>query len=681
MNGKTISVPVEWALHGKTAETGSDGYRILSCSDGDLSSRNFEDVHARFTPGTPHTLPQVSLSYQLRAEHPDGTYLTLAIHEAAAGGRQDHVGREIMFTRYYCVPYPRLRNHAVSYTTLYAAFRAAGLPECCGSPLTVELPVTPPGVPTGDELARRTAALLLTAPVCVLGAEHTAMEERLAFIDGVMTLLPYGMRARMSATTWTRASQRAHRFRLFFSDAPRGGDAKDHQVVWGHPEKSVSPTDRNSRDYYRWLDDAVHRPVRALAGVADEWGFNPKQVVQMLERIGIESGDVPLDQADGGDNLHARTFAAEGNAKFGEASLLRCVENLKTGNLPGLKNSISDIAHYLEHQAADAESRSRCRAIIAGSHLLRPGLLPGKTDSRFYDALLPLAFGTPLTYRGYCQLEDCLGTGRPPAQLPNRTLLQSIEKCGLTDPVVTAIVRWYLSGKELDKWLRQANVTTLAGLVAKSWERPHHGQVVCDMLVRCLDLQRTHRNYDPRPAQAALRHHGYLAYALHLRHPDNPEYQYQVLTAFLRACFPGGMTRDAVSDALKHPMLPATPALLAAAVILLRDPDDVGFAERQYVDSVLEYTNFSPATRGMLRQRAVSRDTVPRDAVQSARYAGVAPPLSLPPAPVQAMGHEDTVAMPPPRYEEPPPGPDGKHVGKTWKGRLGGFSISGGEIE
>ena len=78
----------------------------------------------------------------------------------------------------------------------------------------------------------RVAPLLLTGrPVCVLGAEGTSHLERLEFIDTVMGLLPYGFRSRMTAATWTRATNRNHRFRLYFSSAPRA-DEPDQVVIW-----------------------------------------------------------------------------------------------------------------------------------------------------------------------------------------------------------------------------------------------------------------------------------------------------------------------------------------------------------------------------------------------------------------------------------------------------------------
>ena len=92
------------------------------------------------------------------------------------------------------------------------------------------------GNPSGEQ-AMRVAALLLTGkPVCIVGADQTVLLERLQFLDTVVSLLPYGMRCRLSASNWASSTLQTHKFRLFFASAPR--PARDDQqadlvVEWG----------------------------------------------------------------------------------------------------------------------------------------------------------------------------------------------------------------------------------------------------------------------------------------------------------------------------------------------------------------------------------------------------------------------------------------------------------------
>ena len=144
------------------------------------------------------------------------------------------------------MPYKRLADAAIGYLAMHEALRSVTLKVADGPPKEVPIALPKSRIPAADDLAVRVAPLLLRRPVCVLGAEGTSMLERLEFIDTVMELLPYGFRARMTAATWTRASNRNHRFRLFFSAAPRAGEP-DYVVTWGEPPSwSASPTGKRA---------------------------------------------------------------------------------------------------------------------------------------------------------------------------------------------------------------------------------------------------------------------------------------------------------------------------------------------------------------------------------------------------------------------------------------------------
>jgi AraC-like DNA-binding protein len=197
-------------------------------------------------------------------------HLALAIHGFASdaqspGGElmaSDDDGRPVVVTSYYCVPYVPVAEHGFSYQALYKAFTAIPLSPENGSVLPAKLPLpsSPPAAPGKgpgiDPLAARTAALLVSGrPVCVLGAQETGMAERLAFVDAVMALLPYGFRARMSAATWTRATNRNHRFRLFFSGARRDAKEPDHVVYWGRPLHHSPPAQPAKADRDRLSGD------------------------------------------------------------------------------------------------------------------------------------------------------------------------------------------------------------------------------------------------------------------------------------------------------------------------------------------------------------------------------------------------------------------------------------------
>ena len=293
MTGAETVVDVQWALYGKAVGPAED--RVLACSTGDLAMGNFADAISRFQLGTLHSLPQVSVSYAKTGQS-GRNYLALAIHKPADRGQValDDDGRPVTYTHYFCLPYAPLAGAGVTYLAMHEALRGLRLPAVNGPPLRVPVasPSWPP--PALDHLAMRVAALLLTGrSVCVLRAQDVPVAGRLGFIDAVMTLLPYGFRAKMTGATWTRATYRDHRFRLFFSDAPRAGQRRDHVVSWGHPETAViTAADGAAHEYLTWLEATVIRPIAGLTRLTDAYGFGDAPV-QNAVRIVTQSPPAP----------------------------------------------------------------------------------------------------------------------------------------------------------------------------------------------------------------------------------------------------------------------------------------------------------------------------------------------------------------------------------------------------
>lgn len=231
----TVKVTVEWALHGKEPED-AEGYRVLGQSDGVISRGLFESALARFSPGMLEKLPQVTMSW-LSLGQSDGRYVALAIHEKA-DGKMDRLGRGVILTRYFCMPFASFPDARVSYEAMYEAVRGIALPTDNGLPVPIDMAIPGPSAYSAGEQESWVAELLLTRkPVCILGAREVSILDRLRFIDAVTSMLPFGMRSQMSASTWTSTTA-MHKFRLYFSDAPRHEpvlDHSDHTVSWGRP--------------------------------------------------------------------------------------------------------------------------------------------------------------------------------------------------------------------------------------------------------------------------------------------------------------------------------------------------------------------------------------------------------------------------------------------------------------
>ncbi len=236
----TVRVTAEWALWGKRPGT-RDGDEILACSQGLFSRDDFGEIMSRYALGTLADLPQVTFSWVGGGL---SAHLGMAVQEWS--DQRDGLGRDIAVTRYCCVPYAQIAKGPVSYAELHRALGGRVLPV--DGPLTVDVPPLDLESAAGavDETVIGAAALLLTgAPVCVLNGENVPLADRLTFLDAVASLLPYGFRAKLTASTWTNSATR-HRIRLSFArHAPAGA----HSISWGRPARPSDGQDIAQRFY------------------------------------------------------------------------------------------------------------------------------------------------------------------------------------------------------------------------------------------------------------------------------------------------------------------------------------------------------------------------------------------------------------------------------------------------
>lgn len=636
MTDKTISVRAQWALHGKVLD--DEGYRVIACSNGDLSKANFTDALGRFALGALETLPQVSVSYLQPATRASGSgYLALAIHWSAGNGRRhadgvghvDNQGRPTTFTNYFCAPYTSLAPFRISYLDMYKAFSAVTLPVKDGPPR--EVPITPPAhrVPAVDDLALRVAPLLLTgAPVCVLDANETSLDERLRFIDTVMGLLPYGFRAKMTAATWTRATNRNHRFRLFFSSEPRSVEKQDHVVSWSAPEQVKIPS-RAAWYYYQWLSDKVS-PLADLTRLSSEASFGESADSQALSMVNeLKLWRMERTAAPRSPGRQSLTQARPAASRTDPVTriLAECAENVRAMNTTRVRQDIKLLEDCTRSDQISDDLRKRYRLLISRYGLLHPNPGLQRKEGALYERLLTLAFGEPVTYEALCQVEECLGTVRE--ESIHRSLLEAIVQVGLGDLRTRVLVQSDLEPKKLPKLLstRDSDARALIRELARgSWRRQRHGRVMCDATLRYLHDRRG--RYATAEIQLELHHNGYLAQAL--RGIGNEQYQVHALTMLLVAAFPEdkyphGLDKTIITDILAGSPHAPTPALLSA--VLRKIPaSEARAAWEAFAYGSVTGMNLDEETRGELRTRLPSPGREPHE-----EDLRVLPPESPPP--------------------------------------------------
>jgi hypothetical protein len=625
---KTTTVQAQWALHRQVA--GHSGNRVLACSTGELSAPNFEEAIGRFSPGPLVELPQVTVSYLQPATRPGVSYLALATHQHADElyGDDDHGDDDLgdddlgdddlgdddlgdddhgdddqrgMVTRYFCVPYLPLAQAAVTYQAMYRALNPIRLPDQDGAPIMVDIPRSSTAAPAVGDLAVQSAALLLTSdPVCVLAAAgHTSVDERLEFIDAVMALLPYGLRFRMTAATWTSPANHGHRFRLFFSDAARAGK-QDQILHWGRPEgDSFAPAPGYAIEYGKWLADKISQPTARLARLTTPIGFGREQIRQMLEEIGIASPDENLNySATGQDLLHPLPIPPMAPNRSPEEQVLRdCAAHVWAADHRLIKSDIGKLM-TIAGGRIDDDQRAHYRRIIKETGLLQHGEKPGRNTGKLYEQLLRVAFTVPFKYGDYCQVEDCLRS-----LPPHPALLQAIDSAGIAVSLVRTIVYWSLrpaDPKKLAGWYAsgEVHIDALIRLLAAERMRPHHARIILEVIQ---DLLRKAPDRWPTPAlRAALLQNGFLAHALQANQIcQTPDQELDTLSMFLKAAYPDGLDQPAISQILARNPKPPTRPLLAA-MLLLSTPGQAPLMLRSYVQGSINGMTLDQKTRSRL---------------------------------------------------------------------------------
>jgi hypothetical protein len=481
------TVVAEWALWGKAPQ--DPEYSVLRCSKGAFGRGDFHGIITRYASGAKGELPQYTVCWI-----PEGNgrerYLAVAIHELAdpdprlSGGRvRASRGREIEYIRLFCVRYDEMAKHRASYADLVESVMEYQLPVGLTDPMTVDLLESESPSFSGEirALAGNVATLLLTTrPVCILGADRVAPQDRLHFIDAVMSLLPYGLHATLSASTWASATAQDLKLRMFFTNAERGEGTEP--ATWGRPVRfDLSEPDRMTmRHYANWLEHGGSDAAEELADQTDPIRFDPDEIRHLVAELpkSRPTKDVLEELADAA----------------------------RHGRLPVVQSSVKRLRRR-RVSPPSPEAREEYRQAIRRLDLFKEHpKLHHATRASVYRVLLDLAFAPQITYRDYCVIEDCAG-GRPSEALA-RTMLNS----GLTFTPLP----WVLTGRSVGQLTDLQLMTHLQEqgnraaepitVLSRSLDtvRPPHRPALYDFSVKYL------RAYDAEP-KAELTRRGYFA--------------------------------------------------------------------------------------------------------------------------------------------------------------------------
>jgi hypothetical protein len=295
-------VTAEWAWISKAPGSHED-YGVLASSAGQTEVGSFAGAYVAGVPSSslpaddPTCPPWVTFG-----SHPTSADRQLVSVSAQDPWRgQDQALRPIWPRRFFLCWYDDLAGHQVSFRTLWGAVAPITLPRPDRRPAPIALRPQP----LGDLIARidvigfervaAIAAALLDGPVAVTGtadlrlADPSAAIDRLAILDAVAALLPYGFRADASATSAVDNTI-AHRMRLVLADYASNG-----QQTAPLRGPAVTPRSELARDYLTMLAEKEHwegldAVVAHLWDAASACSFGrPEAALEMLDELNRHS--------------------------------------------------------------------------------------------------------------------------------------------------------------------------------------------------------------------------------------------------------------------------------------------------------------------------------------------------------------------------------------------------------
>jgi hypothetical protein len=587
MARQAFELTVEWALWGRRVPETED--HVLQCSRGTFTPADFQSIIARYTTGMPDRLPQYSVGW-VPGEDRAPAFVAVVIQEQiphdsgqhGCGGGYEGLGGELV-VRLFCVRYADLAAHVVSYAELLDAVQqqefppwavfpgpvgpAAPVAPATAGPVAIRFPPLPlplpPPRPVADfapELAKSVAALLLDlSQVCVLGAYEVPAADRLVFIDSVMSLLPYGMRASMSASTWASSTVQDLKLRLFFANTRRD-DSKTWHVRWGQPDPAEfpDPDGEAARLYFDWLRLSWPSARSWLASQAAPARFIDADIRQMVAALPRD-----LTVADTLEDLAASLN--DGDAISARAELQRLEDYLDDPIDPTdrdtYRRKIADLGLFGDHQG-----------------------LPDSTNARIYRVLLRLAFEMPLSYDNYCMIEDAIGG--PPHEMLRSALLK-FNFATFLPWLLSARAGADLSDEMLAGKLGKQDVQATAPLnvLQRDLEniRPAHRAAMYDFAVLYLRSQ-------AEDARTELVKRGYLADTLEAVFPADRRAQITRLVETLRFIHDMPLDRGKIRELFRDPDLRPTAAFEAAVTRLASSlPNAAKFVAEQAAYSRLRY--------------------------------------------------------------------------------------------
>jgi hypothetical protein len=452
--------------------------------------------------------------------------------------------------------------------------------------IPVELPAgLEPVVPSDAErqLAEDVALALLTgSPVCVLDADGVAAEQRLAFIDLVLSLLPFGLRATLSASTWASTTLQDLKLRLYFSNAPHEDRGRTSHVSWSRPGCVRIPEGHSAaRLYQEWLREA-----------------GPGAIGELTYAI----APIRFTEAD-----ELRMLASLPNDKTIAETLEELSDKLRAVDQPAVSAIVKRLKRYLASGQSPAD-RVACRSLMLKKYRLfrEHAKIHGNVKASVYRTLLSLGFEKPLSYAAYCEIEDSVGgkLGWPLRKvlLEARTNVLPYVLAGLAGPGLGYV-------QLRDTVAQNMRAVGLLDILEREIDavRPRHREALIDFTLRYLTGSAYPNGQwqtaeDPR---TALFSRGYLTGLLNRAFPKDQAGQRSRLAGILSYVYGERLGPRQIRHIFEAPLLYPGPAL-EATVKKLALPWHRPLVERQAAAARMRHAGHASDVAKILRPGGLS---------------------------------------------------------------------------
>jgi hypothetical protein len=266
-------IAADWAWISKDPAEGI-GYSVLATSAANVDFRPFI---GRYVPGSPNSSTPADapdappwVTFGPVATKGDGVLMSVSVRDPWQD--RDHAGRPVWPQRLLVMRFADLAAAQASYQTMWAFAHNAPVPRDPPEPLqlvvagqvtaTLAATIERYGLPQLAALA----AALLDGPVVVSEAAGLQRDERLAVLDAIAALLPYGFRADLSASSVVDNTVE-HGIRLAFANYPSA-----EQQLRSLRAPAHQPGSERANRYQAML--AEKAAARGLQAVVDHlWTF------------------------------------------------------------------------------------------------------------------------------------------------------------------------------------------------------------------------------------------------------------------------------------------------------------------------------------------------------------------------------------------------------------------------